>query len=160
MVKTMANRKFKKCPRCELNYIEESEEFCKVCKAQMGLIDGSHLITDDEEEGVDKLCPICKTNYISNDEDMCIDCRREKERKEEAEVNEENDDWREYVEDETADEPDGEISLDEFEEDEEEQQEENERYAEPDDFNYEVNPDDFETDDEEEEEDEDGDDEF
>ena len=64
------------CPRCELNYIEESEGYCKVCKARMGLIDASTLIPDeDEDTPEEKLCPICRVNYISADEDMCSDCR-------------------------------------------------------------------------------------
>ena len=37
------------CPRCELNYIEESEGYCKVCKAAMGLLDPSILIPEEEE---------------------------------------------------------------------------------------------------------------
>ena len=46
------------CPRCELNYIEESEEYCTVCKAEMGLIDPGILIPEEEVESSEKLCPI------------------------------------------------------------------------------------------------------
>ena len=55
------------CPRCELNYIEEHEGYCKVCKAEMGLIDSGILIPDEDELGGEKLCPICKVNYIGED---------------------------------------------------------------------------------------------
>ena len=27
--------KYKKCPRCELNYILETEDYCPICKAEM-----------------------------------------------------------------------------------------------------------------------------
>ena len=27
--------KYKKCPRCELNYIEEDKDYCDVCLAEM-----------------------------------------------------------------------------------------------------------------------------
>ena len=54
-------KKFILCPRCELNYIEESEGYCKVCKASMGLIDDDILIPDDDEMSDEKLCPVCTT---------------------------------------------------------------------------------------------------
>ena len=36
------------CPRCELNYIDVKEKYCTVCKAEMGLVDPSILLPDDE----------------------------------------------------------------------------------------------------------------
>ena len=67
------------CPRCELNYIEEEEEFCKICKAEMGLIDPNEVfMPEDDEVSEGKLCPICKINYIEDDEEMCLMCKREK----------------------------------------------------------------------------------
>ena len=86
------------CPRCELNYIEEHEGYCRVCKAEMGLIDSDILIPDEEEMGGEKLCPICKVNYIGEDEDICFLCKREKEAKEAAEKSEE--DWDNFEDDE------------------------------------------------------------
>lgn len=151
------------CPRCELNWIPESEGYCVVCKAEMGLIDKSILIPD-EDEMAEKVCPICKINHITEDEDMCPDCKREKEAKEIREEDDES--WREYVEEEVME--DGEemspLSLEEMAEDEAENDEE-EGYDDPsgDDFDYgSVNPDDFlgdDEDDEEDEEDEEGEDE-
>ena len=32
---------YKKCPRCELNYIKDEEEYCEVCKQELGL-SGTH----------------------------------------------------------------------------------------------------------------------
>ena len=42
--------KYVLCPRCELNYIQEGEEYCDVCKAE--LKKGPQLVfaVDDEEE--------------------------------------------------------------------------------------------------------------
>ena len=68
------------CPRCELNYIEEGEEYCTVCKAELGLIDSSILIPEEEVESSEKLCPICKVNYIADDEDVCFMCAKEREK--------------------------------------------------------------------------------
>ena len=31
--------KYKICPRCELNYIIEEENYCNVCKAELGLVE-------------------------------------------------------------------------------------------------------------------------
>jgi len=48
--------KYRKCPRCEVNYILEEEEMCSVCIAELeGIID-----KDLEEE----LCPRCEKNYV------------------------------------------------------------------------------------------------
>ena len=41
--------KYKKCPRCELNWIKEDEDLCDVCKAELK-IGGMSLIEDDEDE--------------------------------------------------------------------------------------------------------------
>jgi hypothetical protein len=56
-----------KCPRCELNYIREGEEYCAVCMAE--LKKGPQLIfavddDDDMELEATELCPICHQNYI------------------------------------------------------------------------------------------------
>jgi len=67
-----------KCPRCQLNYInEETEQYCKVCLVDMGKIQGQpELDLDDEEEY--KLCPECGENYLEEGEDICFTCRMEK----------------------------------------------------------------------------------
>ena len=148
--------KYVLCPRCELNYIEESEGYCKVCQAALGLTDGSDLLPDDEMMIGEKICPICKENPISEDEEMCSRCRRELEKNKEA--NEDNDEsWREFVDDEEVDE-DHDLSLEEMA-DEEMEKEEEESYDDPgslpDDFEY-VDDSDLgdDLDDEEEEEEE------
>lgn len=90
------------CPRCELNYIDKRDKYCDVCKAELGLIDPSILIPDEEEIGIERLCPVCHINPIDEDEDMCIECRKEAEAKEkEAAVEEPESDFvvQEFIDD-------------------------------------------------------------
>ena len=113
--------KYKKCPRCELNYILNEEEMCDICKAELGLDSRIVLLDDiiDDEEPL-KLCPVCKTSYIGLDEDMCENCISNYKRAESSELDDDNDDWRTYLDDDDtkdADEDDI-IPLDELENDE------------------------------------------
>ena len=66
-------KKYIKCPRCELNYILEGEDYCHVCKSEM-----KHH-TDADEDLLDledmELCPVCGQNYIKEDQTMCDECR-------------------------------------------------------------------------------------
>ena len=39
--------KYVKCPRCDLNYILEGEDYCDVCKAELKI--GPSLFYDDED---------------------------------------------------------------------------------------------------------------
>ena len=83
-----------KCPRCELNYIREGEEYCEVCKAE--LRKGPELIFAIDDEDVEEtmdLCPRCHHNYIKDGESMCEECRKELER-EPDEADDET--WKEY----------------------------------------------------------------
>lgn len=67
-------KRYIKCPRCELNYILEGEDYCNVCKNEMK----HHAETDDDElldyEDME-LCPVCGQNYIREDESMCDECK-------------------------------------------------------------------------------------
>lgn len=67
------------CSRCELNWISDDEEYCPVCKADLGLEGGITLNLKSEDD--EKLCPICQENYIEADEIMCDECRKKKESK-------------------------------------------------------------------------------
>ena len=66
--------KYIKCPRCELNYILEGEDYCYVCKSEM-----KHHAENDEDDLLDiedmELCPICGQNYITEDQSMCDECK-------------------------------------------------------------------------------------
>ena len=60
--------KFVKCPRCELNYITESEKYCKVCLREMKG-DGAQ----DEVE----LCSVCNEEPALPGRDVCLFCLKE-----------------------------------------------------------------------------------
>ncbi len=56
------------CPRCELNYITEGEQYCKVCLREMH--GGS---SSDEVE----LCSICNEAPALPGRDVCLYCLKE-----------------------------------------------------------------------------------
>ena len=57
-----------KCPRCELNYIQEGEGFCKICKREMK--GESH---HDEIE----MCTVCNEAPALPGKDVCLFCLKE-----------------------------------------------------------------------------------
>ena len=67
-----------KCPRCDLNYILEGEDYCAVCKAELKIVPSLLFGDEDEPHEDEKLCPICKTNYIHVLEDCCDSCKHKK----------------------------------------------------------------------------------
>ena len=67
--------KYKKCPRCELNYIAADEEICTVCKDELS---GKKSIFDEEEQ---LICPFCQRNCLTPQELMCPACRAKRERR-------------------------------------------------------------------------------
>ncbi len=116
-----------KCPRCELNYIDaEKQDYCDVCLKEMkGIVSDVDEIDSEEEELPTELCPICGENMMRAGEKMCEECRKKAEYEEEPDP-EEDDEWREYLDDDTDSELDSEIGeIDEtFDEEEEEPEEE------------------------------------
>ena len=57
-----------KCPRCDLNYILDTEKLCKVCLREMK---GSHV--EDEME----LCSVCNAAPALPGRDVCLSCLKE-----------------------------------------------------------------------------------
>ena len=57
-----------KCPRCDLNYILETEKYCKVCLREMK---GSHV--EDELE----MCSVCNEAPALPGRDVCLSCLKE-----------------------------------------------------------------------------------
>ena len=57
-----------KCPRCELNYIQENEKLCKVCLREMK---GSQV--EDEME----MCSVCNASPALPGRDVCLSCLKE-----------------------------------------------------------------------------------
>lgn len=59
---------FVKCPRCELNYIREEEQYCSVCKREM---------KGEVREDPFELCSICNENPVMPGKDVCLMCYKE-----------------------------------------------------------------------------------
>lgn len=158
--------KYVLCPRCELNYMLDTEDYCDVCKAELKL--GPQLIfaLDEDAETGEKLCPVCKRNYISEDENMCEQCRDDNKYDtvpDDIDMDK-DEEWRNYLDDDEKDMPqDDEISFSQladeekgdelFRDDEEEDEMSESVDDEPDDFIVDIDEKDFEDDEEEEEED-------
>ena len=66
--------KYKKCPRCEINWIPDEEEYCEICLAEL-----AGKILDEEDE--DDLCPVCGVNILEAGEKMCAECKAKTELK-------------------------------------------------------------------------------
>lgn len=62
--------KYKKCPRCGLNYILVEQEVCGVCLDE---ISGKKSIFDQEDDE-ELLCPYCEKNKMGIDDIMCKQC--------------------------------------------------------------------------------------
>lgn len=99
--------KYKKCPRCELNYIEEDKDYCDVCLAEMqgGKLKFADLDDEDDEIEKTELCPVCGENYMRPGEKMCDECKQHAaEYDQEEEVDPEKDEaWRDYLDEEADD---------------------------------------------------------
>ena len=70
-----------KCPRCELNYIEEGEGYCKICKREMK--------GEAPREEVE-MCTVCNERPAMPGKDMCVLCYKEMQSHEEPDENEEH----------------------------------------------------------------------
>ena len=166
--------RYKKCPRCELNYIDtEKQEFCDVCIAE---IKGNKLqfadLDEEEYEALDaeleqeELCPVCGVNMMRAGDKMCEACRAKEEYDDEEEVDlDKDEEWKNYLE-----EDEGDLTVDDEELQEEIEEafggsEEDEEFYESDDDSLaeldEFDDEDFDDDDfDDDEEDEDDDDDF
>lgn len=103
--------KYVKCPRCELNYIDsEKQEYCDVCiaelkgkKLQFADLDEEDFEELDAELGGEEICPICGVNHVPVGEKMCESCKAQQEY-EEDDVDIENDEeWKNYLEEDDSD---------------------------------------------------------
>ena len=124
--------RYTKCPRCELNYIDaEKQEYCDVCLKEMKGIrtDADEIEEEEDAELPTELCPICGENMMRAGEKMCEECRKRADLEEkEPGLEEDDDEWREYLDDD-ADDLDEDLDIGEtFDEDEPEEEEEEEEY--------------------------------
>ncbi|MDR2266237.1 MAG: hypothetical protein LBE09_01445 [Christensenellaceae bacterium] len=65
--------KYRKCTRCEVNYITDEKEYCDICLAEMKGVQVNADVEDDDLE----LCPRCHQNYIAEGERLCENCLME-----------------------------------------------------------------------------------
>jgi hypothetical protein len=112
-----------KCPRCELNYIDKKLKLCNICKAELSMPNSFYSAGDDTDDNPMELCPVCKSNYISLDEEVCEKCKGKENPLEETPSEEEDENWRSFLDDEAEDvaittEDGVEISLSKLEEEE------------------------------------------
>jgi hypothetical protein len=59
---------FVKCPRCELNYMQEGEAFCSVCKRE---------VKGEAKDEFLELCSVCGENSVYPGRDLCLFCLKE-----------------------------------------------------------------------------------
>lgn len=83
---------YKKCPRCNLNYIKDSDLLCKICLEEVG----KAIRNNDEEEEYD-ICPECGENIIKSGEDMCYQCMMEQVKDEIDEVERKEGEWEDFL---------------------------------------------------------------
>ena len=75
-----------KCPKCELNYIREGEDYCEVCKREMKRAQARGRQTEEEnEDDAVILCSECGEAPAVRGGDLCISCLTEKKRQVELE---------------------------------------------------------------------------
>ena len=162
--------RYVKCPRCELNYIdEEKQEYCDICIAEMK---GNKLqfadLDDADFEELDadieqtELCPVCGINQMRYGDKMCEACKKEQEYEDEEEVDiDKDEEWKNYLDDDE----DGDLTIDdetlqeelaaEMEEDEEEQSSDDDFFDDELESLSELEDDDYDDDDDDEDDDDD-----
>jgi hypothetical protein len=75
-----------KCPKCELNYIREGEDYCEVCKREMKRAQARGRQPEEENEDDEVvLCSECGEAPVVRGGDLCISCLKEKKRQVELE---------------------------------------------------------------------------
>ena len=72
----------RKCPKCELNYIREGEQYCNVCLRAMK---NGRIQAEPAAEEEETLCSECGEAPAVHGSDLCADCLREKKRQAELE---------------------------------------------------------------------------
>ena len=109
--------RYVKCPRCELNYIdEEKQDYCDVCLAEMhgdrlqfADLDEEDLEAIDTELEQAEICPVCGVNPVRFGEKVCDSCRQDGsayEEDEEIDIDK-DEEWKNYL-----DEDDGDLTVD------------------------------------------------
>ncbi len=70
-----------KCPKCELNYIREGEDYCEVCKREMKRAQArGRRVEEEPEEDEVVICSECGEAPAVRGGDLCVACLKEKKR--------------------------------------------------------------------------------
>lgn len=67
----------RKCPKCELNYIREGEQYCNIC---MRAMKNGRIQVEPTAEEDEALCSECGEAPVVRGYDLCADCLREQKR--------------------------------------------------------------------------------
>lgn len=153
-----------------MNWINgDEQEYCDICLAEMkgNKLQFADLEDDELEEELEneqsELCPVCGVNHIAFGEKMCKECLSKSEYEEEEEIDPEKDEeWKNYIDDDTDDLTIDDEELKEELEGEDEDEEEEEMFDDEDEFlDEDVDSlDDIDDEDEDDDEDDDDDDLF
>jgi len=75
-----------KCPKCELNYIRDGEEYCEVCRRELKRAQarGKHAYDEADEDEV-IMCSECGEEPAVRGGELCLSCLKEKKRQVELE---------------------------------------------------------------------------
>ena len=60
---------FRKCPRCELNYITDGEKLCSVCRREVK--------GESEQFEMIEMCSECGENPVVPGKELCASCLKE-----------------------------------------------------------------------------------
>ena len=74
---------FRKCPRCELNYIRDDEELCQVCRRE--------IKGERDNDITSELCTACGERRAMPGSEFCIVCLKEMQRPKDEPVSTNND---------------------------------------------------------------------
>ena len=103
--------KYVLCPRCELNYMLDGEEYCDICKAELKKGPGLLFAIDEEESETLELCPRCQSNPLKPGEEICEKCRNKYDVEKDVADTEDENSWKEYMDEEEEEEEESEEML-------------------------------------------------
>ena len=70
-----------KCPRCELNYMLDTDKMCSVCKREVR--------GESEQDDMIELCSECGENPVVPGQELCAYCLKELSQREDEDVDDE-----------------------------------------------------------------------
>ena len=72
----------RKCPKCELNYLRDDEEYCYVCAREMKRAAARGKQQEEEEI---LICTECGESPVVRGSELCAECLKEQKRQAELE---------------------------------------------------------------------------